>query len=112
MPMLECCFSKDASSSMRIAGGDMVGPFESRDAVMGLMISSMSEQTDVRRHLISNMFFDNTNTETKVISNLTLMATDKGELQALTTGVYYDSVIEEAGNWCILKRHIDLDKAY
>lgn len=112
MTMLEATFSKDASFSMRIAGGDLVGPFEGRDAIMGLMTGSMNEQTDVRRHLVSNIFFENTSTETKVVSNLTLMATDKGEIQALTTGVYYDTVIEEEGSWCILQRHIDLDKVY
>lgn len=112
MTMLEASFSKDASFSMRIAGGDLVGPFESRDAIMGLMTGSMNEQTDVRRHLVSNIFFDNTSPETKVVSNLTLMATDKGEPQVLTTGVYYDTVIEEGGDWCILQRYIELDKAY
>ncbi|MEH6568736.1 MAG: nuclear transport factor 2 family protein [Halioglobus sp.] len=110
--MLENSFSRGASFSMRIAGGDMVGPFEGRDAIMGLMTGSMNEQTDVRRHIISNIFFDEKSAETKVISNLSLMATDNGEIQLLTTGVYYDTVVEEGGSWCIHQRHIDLDKAY
>ena len=112
MTMLEASFSTDASFSMRIAGGDLVGPFEGREAIMGLMTGSMNDQTDVRRHVISNIFFDDKSPETTVISNLTLMATDKGEIQLLTSGVYYDTVVEEGGNWCIAQRHIDLDKAY
>jgi 3-phenylpropionate/cinnamic acid dioxygenase small subunit len=112
MTMLESSFSKDASFSMRIAGGDLVGPFEGRDAVIGLMAGSMSEQTDIRRHIISNIFFDEKSAETKVVSNLSLMATDNGEIKLLTTGVYYDTVVEEGGSWCIGQRHIDLDKAY
>jgi 3-phenylpropionate/cinnamic acid dioxygenase small subunit len=112
MTMLENSFSKDASFGMRIAGGDLVGPFEGREAIMGLMTGSMNDQTDVRRHVISNIFFDDRSTETAVISNLTLIATDKGEIQLLTTGVYHDTVVEEGGNWCISQRHIDLDKAY
>jgi 3-phenylpropionate/cinnamic acid dioxygenase small subunit len=112
MIMLETSFSKQASFSMRIGGGDVVGPFEGRDAIMGLMTGSMNDQTDIRRHVISNIFFDDKKPATTVISNLTLMATDKGDIQLLTSGVYYDTVVEEDGRWCIGKRHIDLDKAY
>jgi 3-phenylpropionate/cinnamic acid dioxygenase small subunit len=117
MKMLEASFSKDASFTMRIAGGDLVGPFEGREAIMGLMTGSMNDQTDVRRHIISNIFFDDKSPETTisgatVVSNLTLIATENGAAQLLTTGVYYDTVVEEGGNWCIHQRHIDLDKAY
>lgn len=112
MKMLERCFAKDARFSMRIAGGDLIGPFEGRDAIMELMTGSLNEQTDVRRHVISNIFFDDSSPETTVVSNLTLMATEKGEIQVLTTGVYRDTVVEEGGIWCISQRHIDLDKAY
>ena len=112
MKMLKASFSSDASFSMRIAGGDMVGPFAGRDAIMDLMAGSMKEQTDVRRHVISNIFFDGNSTDITVVSNLTLIATEHGESKLLTTGVYYDTVVEESGSWCISKRHIDLDKAY
>jgi|TARA_B110000902_G_scaffold266898_1_gene356757 3-phenylpropionate/cinnamic acid dioxygenase small subunit len=112
MKMLKASFSNDASFSMRIAGGDMVGPFEGRDAVMDLLAGSMKEQTDVRRHVISNIFFDSNSTDITVVSNLTLIATENGESKLLTTGVYYDIVVEESDSWCISKRHIDLDKAY
>jgi 3-phenylpropionate/cinnamic acid dioxygenase small subunit len=112
LEMLEASFSNDASFSMRIAGGDMVGPFEGRDAIMDLMTGSMNEQTDVRRHVISNIFFDGKSSEITVVSNLTLIATENGESKLLTTGVYYDTVKEEGGSWCVSQRHIDLDKAY
>jgi 3-phenylpropionate/cinnamic acid dioxygenase small subunit len=111
MKMLEDSFAKEASFTMRIAGGDLIGPFEGRDAIMKLMANSMAEQTDVRRHIISNIFFKD-NAEPTVVSNLTLVATDKGEIQLLTAGVYYDTLVEQAGSWCILQRHIDLDKAH
>lgn len=124
MKTLGNSFSKDASFSMRIAGGNLVGPFEGRDAIMELMTGSMKEQTDVRRHVISNIFFDDNSSESgsedssenssdiTVISNLTLIATENGEVQLLTTGVYRDTVVEEGGRWCICRRHIELDKAY
>lgn len=112
MEALERSFAKDARFSMRIAGGDLVGPFEGRDAIMELMNNSMKEQTDVRRHVISNLFFDERRPGITAVSNLTLIATENGEAQLLTTGVYYDTVVEEGGSWCIQQRHIDLDKSY
>lgn len=111
--MLQACFAADASLTMRIAGGDMAGPFDGRDAIMGLMSGSMEQQTDVRRHVVSNMFFDETAPETTVISFLTLVATENGETKVLSTGVYRDAVVEEEpGTWRLARRHIELDNAY
>ncbi len=110
LEMLEGCFAPDASFSIRIAGGDLVGPFEGRDAIMGLMRGAMAEQTDVRRHVISNVFFAPAPGGFEVISNLTLLATENGEISLLSAGVYRDRVVEEAGVWRIRSRHLDLDK--
>lgn len=110
--MLENCFSAEANFSMRIAKGDLVGPFAGRDAIMGLMTGSMAEQTDVRRHVVSNIFFDESGEQTLAISNLTLMATENGEIQLLSAGVYKDTVVNENGEWRVSNRHLELDKAY
>ena len=48
----------------------------------------------------------------KVLSNLTLLATENNQLKMLSAGVYSDSVICVDGTWKILNRHLDLDKAY
>ena len=110
--MLANCFTEDAHFSMRIAGGDLVGPFEGREAIMGLMTGAMEEQTDVRRHVVSNIFFEEGEGTIKVISNLTLFATENGEIQLLSAGVYRDEVVEQGGTWRLVKRHLDLDKGY
>ena len=110
--MLEACFAEQASFSMRIAGGDLIGPFESKSGIMDLMTGSMAEQTDVRRHVISNIFFEVADDKTVVISNLTLMATENDDIQLLSSGVYRDQVIKENGQWCIASRYLELDKAY
>lgn len=112
MAMLEACFSAQTRLTMRIAGGDLIGPFEGRDAVMALMTGSMAEQTDVRRHIISNIFFDEGADTATVVSNLTLVATENDEIHLLSAGVYRDVVIEEDGSWRIHNRHIELDKSY
>lgn len=112
VPLLTACFAGGATVTMRIAGGDLIGPFEGREAVMGLMTGSMDEQTDVRRHVISNLFFDESAEVTTVVSNLTLVATQNGKIELLTAGVYRDEVVEEEGAWRVSRRHIELDKAY
>jgi 3-phenylpropionate/cinnamic acid dioxygenase small subunit len=110
--MLGGCFTEQASFSMRIAGGDLIGPFENKSGIMGLMTGSMSEQTDVRRHVISNIFFEVADDKTVVISNLTLIAAENDDIQIMSSGVYRDQVIKENGQWCIAHRYLELDKSY
>ena len=112
MDMLEACFATQVSFTMRIAAGDLIGPFEGREAVMGLMSGSMAEQTDVRRHVISNIFFDPGQPEPNAVSNLTLFSTENGAMQVLSAGLYRDALVFEDGAWKILNRHIELDKSY
>ena len=112
MEALEAGFTEDAVMSMRIAGGDLIGPFEGREAIMGLMRGAMAEQSDRRRHVISNSFFDESGPHPVVTLVLTLLATEGGEAALLATGVYRDTVVERDGRWCLLKRHIDLDSSY
>lgn len=113
--MLAASFAVDAGFSMRIAGGDLIGPFESREGIMQLMTGAMAEQTDKRRHVVSNIFFpaDAAAGEgVAVVSNLTLFATENGEISLLSAGVYHDRVVERDGAWQLLQRHLELDKSY
>ncbi|HEY7774952.1 MAG TPA: nuclear transport factor 2 family protein [Kineobactrum sp.] len=113
MDMLAASFAVDARFTMRIAGGDLIGPFEGRDGIMGLMSSSMAEQTDKRRHAVSNIFFEaDVGEGAVVISNLTLMATENDAIKLLTAGVYRDHVVQRDGVWQLQSRHLDLDKSY
>ncbi len=113
--MLAACFAADASFSMRIAGGDLIGPFETREGIMQLMTGAMAEQTDKRRHVVSNIFFPQAagaEEGVAVVSNLTLFATENGVSSLLTAGVYHDRVVRRDGGWQLLQRHLELDKSY
>jgi len=112
MAALQNCFSATAVMSMRIAGGDLIGPFEGRDAIMGLMSNSMAQQSDVRRHVVSNIFFDPGSEQPVVVSNLTLVATENGTAALLAAGIYRDALVEEDGTWRIASRHVELDSPY
>lgn len=109
---LAASFTADAVMSMQIAGGDMVGPFEGRDSIMELYRGAKASQTDVRRHDITNVFFDVTDGVISTTSYLTLFATEHGETKLMTTGVYRDIVEQSEGVWRVVKRHIDLDSGY
>ena len=48
----------DAKFLMTIAGGDII-PFEGKDTIGKLFTDSLTEQTDQRRHVITNIYFQN-----------------------------------------------------
>ena len=96
-----------------------MGPFQPRSAVMKLMTDSLKQQIDKRRHIISNIFYETSDGYTKdsggaiqVKSNLTLLATENNQINIISAGVYSDTVARADGEWKIVKRHLDLDKAY
>lgn len=114
MSDLGALFAENASFSLRIAGGDLIGPFQGREAIMEMISNAVAVQTDQRRHVISNVFLGSSDAEgaVAVTSNLTLMATEGGEIRLLSCGVYHDRVIRGDAGWVLLARHLDLDKAY
>ncbi len=112
LDMLEACFTEDAEFGMQIAGGDPVGPFVGRAAIMKLFEDSIAVQTDVRKHVVSNLFFDESGEHPKATSNLTLVSTEHGETTVLTAGFYRDTLTYSDNEWRIVHRFIELDKAY
>lgn len=112
LDMLAECFTDDAEFSILIKDAELMGPFVGREALMGLYRGALEQQTDVRRHVVSNVFFDTESDDPKVISNLTLFATEGGESRLLTTGVYRDTVRRDGDVWRLHRRHLDLDGPY
>ncbi|MEM1232377.1 MAG: nuclear transport factor 2 family protein [Pseudomonadota bacterium] len=111
---LEGCFAASANFSLAIEGVPDVARFEGRDAIMGLFKGALDDQTDERKHVISNIFFrDTTGDRATVLSYLTLFATEHGETQLITTGLYTDQVMRDgSGNWLITDRDLKLDRPY
>lgn len=113
LDILASCFAEQAVMTLRIAGGDLVGPFDGREAIMKLMTDSMAEQTDQRRHVTSNMFFESEGEDAATLmSNLTLLATENGQIRLVSAGTYQDEVVRQGGQWKLVKRHIELDLPY
>ena len=110
---LMACFNETASMTLRIAGSDLVGPIEGREAIRHLMAGAMEEQTDTRRHVVSNIFFESEgDSGVRIVSNLTLFSTQSDKISLVTAGVYHDEVVKEGNQWLISTRHLDLDLPY
>lgn len=107
-------FTDDAVLTMRIGDGDMIGPFEGKDAVMKLMTDSVAGQTDRRRHVTTNLVVvSEDDTTASVRSYLTLISIFDGAAKVLSTALYDDELRREAdGAWRFTKRHIQLDLPY
>lgn len=107
-------FTDDAVMTMRIAGGDLIGPFDGKDAIMKLMKDSLASQDDQRRHVTTNMVLrKETEDGAEVSSYLTLVQVKDGRANLLSTARYDDELRREAdGAWRFTKRHIELDLPY
>ncbi|MCH8058515.1 MAG: nuclear transport factor 2 family protein [Proteobacteria bacterium] len=110
LDVLKHCFTVDASMLVNITGSGEVGPFKGREAIIKLMSDTLASQTDVRRHVISNFFFEaEGNRAATVFSSLVVTSVENGEINVIISGIYRDEVVKEDGDWRISHRHLNLD---
>lgn len=113
LDMVEATFAPDARMAISIAGRGEVGPFEGREAIMGLMRKATEERRHQRRHVITNAFVaGGDENEADVVSNLTLLEVEDGRLRLVTTGIYRDRVRRTAAGWRFVERDLALDLPY
>ena len=106
-------FAPDGVLSLQIAGGDPLGPWEGREAIVEMMAATLATQSDQRRHLASTFTLDSCDGERATArSYLTLVAVADGALTVLSTGRYVDEMARVDGAWLIARRHIALDLPY
>lgn len=107
------CFTEDAVLTMRIQDGDLIGPFEGREAIVKLMEDSLAAQNDRRRHLTTNLIVRETGDgAATAVSYLTLIAIQDQKLNVLSTAKYDDELVRRDGVWRLSRRHIALDLPY
>jgi hypothetical protein len=110
LDVLEQCFTVDATMLVNITGSGEVGPFEGREAIMQLMSDTLAAQTDVRRHVISNFFFEAERKKAAtIVSSLVVSSVENGEINVIISGIYRDDVVKDDGEWRISHRHLNLD---
>jgi hypothetical protein len=95
---------------VNITGSGEVGPFEGREAIMQLMSDTLAAQTDVRRHVISNFFFEAERKKAAtIVSSLVVSSVENGVINVIISGIYRDDVVKDDGEWRISHRHLNLD---
>jgi 3-phenylpropionate/cinnamic acid dioxygenase small subunit len=106
-------FTEDALFTLSIEGMGQVGNFETRETIHGLFVGAAAEQEDQRRHVVSNIFFeDETDTSVTAVSFLTLISIQDGAANVISTGVYTDKLVLEGDAWMIKHRDLQLDLPY
>jgi uncharacterized protein (TIGR02246 family) len=107
-------FTEDAVMTLRIADGDVIGPFDGKEAIMKLMVDSLASQTDQRRHLTTNVVIRSEDERSASVSSyLTLISVENGAARVLSTARYDDELRRaDDGAWRFTKRHIQLDLPY
>ena len=104
------CFTDDASMLINISGSGEVGPFEGRESIMQLVSDTWAVHTDVRRHVISNFFFEVEGKKAAtVVSSLVVSSVENGEINVIISGIYRDDVVKADCTWQISHRHLGLD---
>ncbi|MQA12659.1 MAG: nuclear transport factor 2 family protein [Pseudonocardiaceae bacterium] len=112
--LIASCFSEGARMALRIGReGDLVGPFEGREAIRKLHADSLASQTDQRRHNLTNVIVEKESAEeATLVSNLSLLSVENGSIRVLSSGWYRDQLVNEGGTWRIADRYVYLDLPY
>lgn len=106
-------FAPDGPVFEMTISGDEPIVFEGSEAIAGLFTGAMEEQADQRRHVVTNLYFENeTQTSVTAISYLVLISVENGKLTVLSTGIYTDDCVLVDGRWKVLKRSLALDLPY
>lgn len=110
---VETTFSETAVFTMRIGDGDLVGPLNGREEIMGLFRGAHDSQSDQRRHITTNLLIDELDEKNvRTVSYLVITSAENGALRVLTTGKYEDEWTKAGGDWVLARRHIALDLPY
>ena len=106
-------FTTDGTFDLSIDGMGQVGSFAGRAEIRKLYEDSLASQEDQRRHVVTNIFFeDETDDSVTAISYLVLIAVKDGALNVISSGVYKDRVVLDDGTWRIVHRDLHLDLPY
>jgi hypothetical protein len=101
-------FSEGATFVVSIAG-EVVASFEGRAAVVDFIRTTTLEQTDQRRHVITNVRLVGGDRAT---ATLTLLVVDNGELIVKSCGVYSVDLVQEGGAWRFGAMDLALDLGF
>lgn len=106
-------FTEEGTFDLTIDGMGQVGSFKGRAEIRKLYEDSLAAQEDQRRHVVTNIFFeDDTAESVTAVSYLVLIAIKGGSLNVISSGVYRDQVVLDGNVWRIAHRDLHLDLPY
>jgi 3-phenylpropionate/cinnamic acid dioxygenase small subunit len=105
-------FATGASFSLNIKGTEAVAPIEGKQAVGDFIETTTREQTDQRRHVITNIRIAQEGGGDVAYAYLSLFVTDDSGLTVQCTGQYRSEIVEEDGEPRFGRMHLDLDGAF
>jgi hypothetical protein len=106
-------FTEEGTFDLSIAGMGQVGSFSTRAEIRKLYEDSLASQSDQRRHVVTNIFFeDETDSSVTAMSYLVLITIKEGALNVISSGVYKDRVVLDGDQWRIAHRDLHLDLPY
>jgi hypothetical protein len=96
--VLETVFTEDALFTIAITGGDTIGPIKGRDQIVEFCSGTVGDQTDQRRHVITNVRVESESEQGAVATAiLTLVVVEDGKLEVKSSGVYRTEVVDDGG---------------
>ena len=103
-------FTEDAAFTIVITGGDTIGPITGRDAIVEFCSSTVNEQQDQRRHVITNVRIGpETATTATATAILTLIVVADGALEVKSSGLYRTEAVLDGDAWRFRSMHLTLD---
>jgi SnoaL-like domain len=106
-------FTADASFSLDIVGEPVIDPINGGEAIGDFIETTTREQTDQRRHVITNVHLENEQDDSATaIAYLSLMVTEAGRLRPQATGVYTTEAVHDRERWRFRRLHLTLDRPF
>ena len=113
LDLMRECLAVNGVFDVTLGGEDGWGPHEGRETIVEWLASIMQEQTDQRRHCVTNIIFREIDGTTALVeSYLMLTAVEDGVLRVVCTATYHDKMVVAYGRWVIQHKTLKLDNAF
>lgn len=113
LELLGSTFAVSGSFTVELAGSDGWGPYTGRSQIVEWLAGIMQQQTDQRRHCISNFIFRTLLADSAIVDSfLSLTAAENGTVRLVCTGTYRDEMVKTGGEWLIQRKLLRLDNPF
>jgi SnoaL-like domain len=113
LEMLGGTFADNGVFAIELTGTDGWGPYAGRRQITEWLAGVMAQQTDQRRHCVSNVIFRTLDPASAVVdSYLSLTAVERGAARLVCTGTYRDEMIKTGTQWFIQRKVLRLDNPF